>query len=463
MARNVAHIFRCIADMIVLAVLLNILFNLLNVRWDVTAARSHTMSAETRDFLQTIREPVRMTVFFNGTPPRYLKDLLDRYQDLSGGKITAEIIDPLVNIGYAAGFGTMIDKNETKVFLRSGSKSSDVDFTGEDLTEDLVNYGLLRLNRAAKTACFTSGHGEYQLDSDEPEGLKKFQKRLQQQNIGSRDIILQTQTVVPSSCDALVIAGPRKHFSVEDEDKVLNYLRGGGDALILIENVIVTTPEIPLTAEQQDLNPSLDRILSAWGLRAGRDIIVDLSSHISGDPGTPATRNYMKHPSLLKDLDYTFYVRPRSLSMLADRRKEIKLAPFVLSSSPKTSWAESNRTLQVKFNEGEDVPGPVTLSYVAWGPRPQPDASDTRLMVFTDADFLSNAFIDQFSNGQMAMNVMNWLVDADFQAGLSSRNTDHKTQRLDLTSAQKIPVLAGLLLLPLVILASGIFVWIRRR
>lgn len=461
MLKRISKIYRNIFFVCALAILANIVAHRFDRRWDVTGAHLHTLSAETKTFLSTIQEPVRVTVFTTGSAPRYLKDLLKAYEQSSGGKITAEIVDPLVNLGYAAQFGTVIDKNDTKVFLRSGEKTSDVDFTDEALTQDLLNFGLLRLNRESKNACFTAGHGEYRLDSSEPEGLKQLKDRLAMEKIQTQEIVFGPEPRVPQTCDLLVIAGPHTNFTTQENAAVEAYLKGGGDAFILVENVIVTTPEIPLTAEQKELNPSLNAFLKSWGLRVGSDIVVDLSSHISGDPGTPATRNYMKHPALVKNLDYTFYVRPRSITMLADRRKDIKLAPFVLSASKK-SWAETNRRLQVKFDPATDVAGPVVISYIVWGPRPSPGASDTRMIVFTDADFLSNAFIGQFSNGQMAMNIINWLLDPDFQNTLTSTDSQQKIHRLDLTSEQKTTVGLALAAMPLVMLLAGLIVWSRR-
>ncbi len=463
MSKHLSKICFKILIVLVFVILANVAAGIFDRRWDVTSLRLHTLTPETRTFLSHLQQPVSLTVFYSGAAPRYLKDLLVRYEEASHGKITTEIIDPLVQLTYAARFGTNIDKNETKIFLRSATSSSELDFTGQVMTQDWLNFGILRLNRAEKTACFTSGHNEYKLDSDEPEGLRKLKNRLLAQHITAREIVLGMNHQIPEACHVLVIAGPHTQFSAEDEKTVRDYLSRGGDALILIENTVVTTPEIPLTPEQEELNPRLDAILNPWGLRVGKDIVVDLSSHISGDPGTPATRNYMKHSSLVKDLDYTFYVRPRSMSMIPDRRKDLKLAPFVLSSSQQSSWAESDRLLHVKFDAGADIPGPAVISYVAWGLRPDPKASDTRMIVFTDADFLSNAFIDQFSNGRMAMNIINWLVDPDFQSDLTSKDLKQTVERMDLTSAQKITTGAALAVMPLVIVLAGIMVLMRRR
>ena len=80
---------------------------------------------------------------------------------------------------------------------------------------------------------------------------------------------------------------------------------------------------------------------------------------------------------------------------------------------------------------------------------------------FTDADFLSNIYINQYSNAQMGINIVNWLAELDYQVFLSSKEI--KVERLDLTSKQKRQVVVILFLLPFFFVIVGIMVWIRTR
>ena len=61
-----------------------------------------------------------------------------------------------------------------------------------------------------------------------------------------------------------------------------------------------------------------------------------------------------------------FYVRPRSIAMLGNRRATIRVAPLVLTASDKDSWGESNRNLIVKYDDLLDRPGPVPIAFVIW-------------------------------------------------------------------------------------------------
>ena len=205
----------------------------------------------------------------------------------------------------------------------------------------------------------------------------------------------------------------------------------------------------------------MNSILNHWGIKVADDIVVDLDSHIGNDVGVPATRNYMPHPALIKGLDYTFYVRPRSISILDNRRPTIKVAPFVLTASEKNSWAETNRTLQIKFDEGIDSQGPVTIASVVWEPKGEGKFSDTRIIVFTDADFLNNAFIAQYSNAEMGLNVINWLSELERRIFIDPKEI--KVERLDLTSKQKRMIVVLLFFVPIIIVAAWIMTGLKQK
>jgi ABC-type uncharacterized transport system involved in gliding motility auxiliary subunit len=267
---------------------------------------------------------------------------------------------------------------------------------------------------------------------------------------------------IPADCDVLVIAGPQTHLSKKEEDLIQKYLEQGGDALFLVENVIVTTSDKPLTAAQKKRKPSMNGILNQWGLQIGDDIVIDTANHVGSDAGSPATKNYTKHESLTQDLDYSFYVRPRSITVIEGRRESLRLASIVSTESKDASWGETDRTLNIKFTPGEDVPGPVAIGVVAMEEKTGDETSDTRIIVFTDADFLSNAFLEQYSHAKLGLNILNWLSEADYQAFMGETQFT-EVQRLDLTSKQKRIIILILLLMPLLIAGGGVRTWVRRR
>ena len=431
-----------------------------NVRWDLTTAKQHTLTQATRDLIDSLDYEIRLTAFHVGMPPKYLEDLFREYARVSNGKVVTEIIDPIVQIGYAAQFGNVISGKEKKVFVQSGNEQRDVDFTNGILSEEQLTNAIVRVTRRLRRVYFLIGHNEYNIYEEGDTGLKAFEAMLSTNNVISHRLMLGIKGAIPEDCDVLVVAGAKNHLTEKEKVIIQEYLKAGGDALFLIENVIVTTADSPLTEEQKTKNPSLNSILNDWGINIATDVVVDLASHASGDVGSPATRNYMAHRSIVHNLDYTFFVRPRSISIKKDRRASVRVAPIILTASDENSWGETNRTLDVKYDAGVDRPGPVPIAFAIWEKKEEGEASDTRIIVITDADFLTNAFIDQYSNAHLGLNAVNWLSESDYRVLINKKDID--VEKLDLTSKQKRVVGVILFLMPLLIAVAGIMAWIKK-
>ena len=431
-------------------------------QWDVTREKQHTLSMSTVDLVKNMDKEVKLTALFVGDAPKYLEDLFKEYTKTSHGKVTGEIVDPVEQISYAAQFGNVINAQEHKVIIVSGKQRREVDFTKTSLSEEQLTNAILRVMRPMGYAYFLTGHGELNIENKEGQGLSILAQLLDSNNFSSKDLMLGVARKVPLDCSVLIIAGPKSNLTKQEDQLIKEYLKKGGRVLFLVENVIVTTLDKPLRSEELHMNPSMNEILNDWGINVEEDVVVDLANHVGEDVGSPATKNYIKHKAITEGLDYTFYVRPRSISVLNDRRSTIKLAPIVLTASSKEkSWGETNRMLQVHYDEGVDTPGPVPIAYAAWEGKQQDGLSDMRLIVFTDADFLSNEYIEQYNNAKMGLNVINWLAETDYKVLVHQKNI--KVERLDLTSKQKRIVASILFLMPVFIAFVGMVVWMKGR
>ena len=434
-----------------------------DIRWDLTQYKQHTLSQATVSILQDLNMDIKMTVLYVGVPEKYLIDLLKEYKRKANGSVSFEIIDPLLDIGYAAQFGNTITGKDRKLIVQTHgdfSQRFDVDFSKDVITEESVNNAILNVMRVRREVCFLTGHNEFSLTEDGAIGLSKLKNLLEANNIGARSFLLGESDVIPEVCDVLVIAGPKKPLLKKEELIIHEYMKKGGDVLFLIEHIIVTTPDKSLTEKEMDLNPSLNRILNKWGIKVFKDVVVDINSYFGKDVGSPATKNYLGHQAIVGGLDYTFYVRPRTITEAPHRRETIRLAPLVVTQSGKDkSWGESDRFLRIKYDPNEDRKGPIAISYVGWEKKEEGDLSDTRFIVFTDADFLTNIYIDQLSNAQITINAVNWLMELDYKVYPQARKV--RVEKLELTSLEKRKVIVILILMSLSIPFLGFFVRIR--
>lgn len=431
-----------------------------DIRVDVTQYKQHTLTRYTNDLLHSLESEIKITALYVGMPPKYLEDLLNEYQRQSNETVKFEIIDPLVNIGYAAQFGQVIKGNERKLVVESSGQRQDIDFTKTPLDEELLNNAILRVTRKPRKVYFLTGHGEFDIFKEDEAGYSTLAKLLKENNINSESLFLASKKSVPDDCAVLIIAGAKKDFEKEERKIINEYLSKGGDALFLIENVLVSTPDKPLTEEELSRNPSFNEILNIWGIKINDDIVIDTASHASGDVGSPATKNYLAHREIIKKLDYTFYIRPRSISLLSERRRTLKLAPFILTASTKESWGETDRYLNIKYDEGVDRPGPVPIGYIIFEQKGELETAGTRIAAITDGDFLTNNYIGSYSNAQMGLSLINWLTEMDYQVLLGKK--DIEVKKLELNSKQKRVVKFILVIIPVLIGILGIVVWINQ-
>lgn len=444
----------------VILVSINFLAAKYNLRFDLTKSKQHTLSTATKQIIGRLKQDVTVTAFYVGIAPQYLVDLLKEYEQNSNGHITAEIIDPLVQIGYAAQFGNVISGKEKKVVVKSGKERKDIDFEKEPLNEEMLTNALVKVTREKRQVYFLAGHNENDIDNQEASGYSILKNSLENSNCAVKKLMLAAEKKIPADCDVLVVAGAQKQLTKDEDAIIQSYLQKGGKALFLIEATPVGTKENPLNDGDKLKNPSLNELLNPWGIQIGDDVVVDLENFAGTDVGCPVTRNYPPHKQIVNGLDYTFYIRPRSISVLPDHAKSIKVAPLVYTASAKSSWAETDKNLHVHYDEGIDIPGPITIAAVIWEPKSEKKTADTKIIIFTDADFASNGFINQYSNADIILNSVSWL--SELENIVSIENKKVSLERLDLSDKQKRLVVVILVLMPVLIAGCGCLVWWRQ-
>jgi len=146
----------------------------------------------------------------------------------------------------------------------------------------------------------------------------------------------------------------------------------------------------------------------------------------------------------------------------------------VLQSSEQ-SWLEASPAETPPRYEPDkgDRGGPVVLAGAADRSQARPTGEKrlsgdkasiarTRLLVFADADWASNAFIDQLSNSRLLANGLNWLVGEEDLVAIGGVDPD--LRRLTLTpSDRRMMGIGSIGAIPAAVLLVGAGVWIRRR
>jgi hypothetical protein len=122
---------------------------------------------------------------------------------------------------------------------------------------------------------------------------------------------------------------------------------------------------------------------------------------------------------------------------------------------------------------GGDRGGPVVLAGAADRSEVKPGCETrvpsggecvarTRLLIFADADWASNAFLDRLGNQRLLVNGVNWLAGAEDLVTIEGVDPD--LRRLELTPSQRRQMGIGSIgVIPGAVLLVGGAVWLRRR
>lgn len=467
----------------VLAILVGINWavNRRDKRWDLTAAASFTLSDQTTKVLSGLNTPVKVLVFEAPGNFQRFRDALGMYTNASSN-IQVEYVDmdrePIRAREYD------IAAPGTVVMEYGGRREKVMSDREQDLTNTLIKVTTGRQPKAY----FVQGHGERDMMGNDRPGYASVVDLMKRDNYTVDKIVLaQMPEGVPADASVLIVAGPTTDYLKPEIDAIRTYLRKGGKALFMID---------PVVGEGARPMPMLEGLLKEWGISLGHDVVIDASGMgklLGADASVPVVASYPQHPVTENfDLLTAF---PLAQSVRGEAGVELGLANTqdLLQTSDR-SWSESDvKSLvsggQVALDEASgDHRGPITIALSlamdapdaaaapaaeaaaaktpADGEKPAEDAAakkpQMRLMVVGDSDFASNAAAGIQGNADLFVNMNNWLTQQEDLISIHPR--DAGDRRITMTADQQRNVLwLSLLVIPGLILGSGVYSWSKRR
>lgn len=412
---------------------------------DLTAEHSQTLTEESLEVVRKVREPVRINVFFaRGDPDRVnAASLLLRYRQLNR-RIDFRLIDPETSPSEAQRFGI------NPVFGGIAVVAGDRTERAQTPTEQDITAALARLIRGKPThVCLTKGHGETDPESTVSEGFAATVVLLQRNGYETEVIDLLTNPSVPSGpggCQALIIASPQTAFG-ESEKRIAEYLDQTGRAVIL------TDP-----SSTADLNP----LLEPFGLAIERGVVLegDSQSRFPDDPTRPVVFDYRPTHPITRRMPPTFYPGSQALVVTDETMSGLVVSPLARTSDD--SYLE-REPLEPSFDSERDIPGPIAVAAAAdLSANVGGEVLRTRIVVFGDVDFATNAFVGQAGNSTMLIRALDWVILEEDLVTVSANLP--RVRPIDLTEgriAYARFLLAGVV--PGLFLLAGGAVWAIRR
>lgn len=407
---------------------------------DWTQGSRNSLSPASISLLQTIPDDVEITAFVRSAEEKqYIRQLVDRYKARKKN-ITIKFIDPDSEPQLTREMGIT---SSMELVVRYGKRSQNI----TNVTEQTLTNALQRVARSSdQFIVFVTGHGERDIHGEANHDLRTWSQQLQNRGLRTQTINLAEAPQIPANTAVLVIASPSVNLLPAEVHRIKKYLEQGGNMLWL--------------ADPGKSRHGLEPIAEYLDFEFVPGTIVDPTTQVFGvrDPRMAIVSSYNVHPVTRNFKEMTIF--PQAEGIDIDESDKWKTSSL-LQTAP-GSWSETGVMKgQLELNRGEDISGPLTIAAAFTRDSGNADR-EQRVIVVGDGDFLSNTFIGNVGNLNLGMNMINWLSNQDSFISIPAKTANDITLQIAPMTAAIIGF-GFWLLLPLLLLGAGIYIWLRRR
>jgi len=304
------------------------------------------------------------------------------------------------------------------------------------------------LDERPRNVYFVTGHGERALGMEDPADYGFVVEKLRGMNFRVAVLNIMEKRGVPKDADCVVVAGPTRAFRTDADGfdelgAVEQYLANGGKVLALVDNLVVSADHRP---------SGMERVLKEYGVAVHQNAL-------AVGPGyriecVPSARHEITGP-LASGRHVVVMVQACCLDLTSPARADCR--PERILEGTAASWGERRPGDKPMFDPEEDLAGPTTLGVAA------SCDSGARLVVFSDADFLSNTEAPQadlvgWKNTDLFRNSVSWMVGRTEDLPIPRR--EFASRVANVTPDDRLPLFAGAVVGPaLLMTVLGIVVW----
>lgn len=480
-ARYGANVVISLIGLVGIVVIINVL---VSQRFDRTAdwtsEKLYTLSGQTKNILHGLDREVKVLAFFsnNSDNPRmqnqlaFGRDVLSRYARETD-KLKVEFFDPAADPQARELYG--IDFDGTVVFESNGKREQ-----VRIVDEQKFTSAIMKVVRdEIKHIYFLIGHEERGIDVFESDGYQNAKEALEKQNYAVEPLTLTTEPDVPVDCSALVLAAPKTPLIAHEIEAIGRYLERDGKLLLMLEPSIISAV---------DPNQQLVDLVAQWGVSVANDYVLVVDprfSYVFVGPAAPFIRDFEFH-EVTRYVESAVFQTARSVTSKDVERVGLSVKPLAKTiDTIGVCWGETERgedggfLPEASYTEGVDTPPPLSLAVAvelndekdeteegdasATPEDTAPSETRTRIVVFGDTDFASNAYFTNSGGGDLFLNAINWLTLEQDLIAIRPVDPSQRPLRYMTASEAAFVRMASIFLIPVIVLIIGVAVWWRRR
>lgn len=462
-----------------IAIPFNLIFERLNVNFDMTPNNLYTLSQTTTDYLEELdAQGIVVDVYFLTEMEELESDLewLALYRTLLLyneyacfnlidfdpdtepeilRKVNPDGVFNLNEADFLFVYGDMVKRLPGTMMYTYQTDENDNVVGAEFRAENyFTGYMKTVVEGVMPTVYFLEGHGEIPLS-----GMTMLAANLGNYNYGAQTLNLTTATAVPEDCCILVAAGPQYDLTDDEYNKIYAYTEDGGNIELLM------TPNSARTTY-----PNFERLMSSYciGMNYDRVTETDPNRHSYDDPyammcdiaeASLEAKDDLT-AALLPTVNNLVTYMPYSRSFYAlygTNYGAMSMDTLIRTASTAQSEPWGGLQLDPQTVTGRALP---LAMYAADSQR-----EDSKLVVFGSADIISDAGVSNayFINPlQLFLTTITWMYDSDVDMNIAHKERTYDSLDVN-SSAQASGLIALFVGFPAAVALAGVIVWLRRK
>ena len=447
---------------IVIAVVANMIVGSLpatSTQIDLTGNSLYSLSDQTKRIAASLDKDVTLYLLAtSGSEDDTILRFLNNYAALSS-HISVETVDPDLKPAFLKGYdletsrlyqNSVIVDSEGRYRLvgydeiyvtsysmdyYSYSYNTTTTFDGENALTNAIHY--VTSDNLPKVYVL-SGHGEEELSDD-------ITDMIQQDNMETETLSLLSMDEVPEDASAVLINAPSSDLGDDETEVLIKYLQGGGNVVLLTDYI------------EEGSMTNLLKVTRAMGLTVENGIVIegDRNMRISRYPHytLPDISSHDITDALISGGYYILAPIAQPIAETGDTEAEIT---WLLTTSD-SSYAKQNAySMTTTEKEDGDTDGPFHVGAVS---------ENGGKLVWLSSGSMLDANVDYTvsgANSNLLLNALNWMGGQEESISIRSKSMDEETLTVPASSSSFWSVVM-IGIIPAVLLAAGIIIYIRRK
>ena len=456
-----AYVSLVSAIVIVIIFVINLIVSDLDLRVDFTSSYLYTLTEETKELLADLEEDV--TIYYlveSGYESPVFKGIAEEFESYSNN-ISLEQKDPVLYPQFAYQYidpDTEVNRNSFLIVNNNNDRAKYIDnndlmikefnyntfsflTTGIDMEGQVVSAIQYVIEPDLPVIYRTVGHNEFEIGS-------LFKGYMDKQNISLKDLETLKVETIPEDCDVLLINVPHTDFTDNEINMIKEYMASGGDVLVISDYT------------SRDLR-NFQSLLEYYGLKFHDGIIIEGNSNMHM-PNSPFSiiPGMVQHDITDKMIDkgrFTLMELATGITELDAIRSSLEISPLLVTSEE--SYVKTDVDPEMLDKEEGDIDGPFYTGVLVTETF---EGVTSNMVVYTSRTIFTDNFLNFYGNEDILGGTFAFLTDKVSEITIPSKNILPKYAYVTQQQAIFWGALA-IAVLPVLFLATGAFVGIRRR